>query len=744
MTGIDVVRLPADAAEQFMLTCSGQTLSVEQNGQTLHRVLIWLTRNSGRRFLTSIDVVRTLRAEIGAAEREFEELSARAVSLLQASQAPAAVVPKSIPPEVRAKLGVYVYALVDPRTGEVFYVGKGKGDRVYQHVSAAIAGLEIDRSDVLGPNDSAATQSAKNARIGEIFQDGFGVEHWILRHAIDAGAAVDAQAFAIEQSLIDLATVSGSPLTNIQGGHVSTEHGLHRAEELVTLYSAEPVPPLPDICALIKVNASSRPDATPDNIYAWARGDWRVGGHRNVPDLPVVVFADDVVRAVHRAERWEQARDPQGRARPNLWRYIGAPDPELEAKYVGKSLRNIKAQRPSGTWRQHGWHPYPLAGSPPAQKATARPSDPRDRYLGCLLGGAIGDALGAPVEFMSRADIVKDFGPAGITRYSALDERIGQITDDTQMTLFTAEGLLRSWVRGSLKGITDIDSVTAHSYLRWLQTQGEQPRQSLMIEDEPGWLIGHQELHRRRAPGNTCLSALGAMRMLGEPARNNSKGCGGVMRVAPAGLFTATLADRDGRAARCWWAQDVDNAPAAAFELGSRLAAITHGHPTGHLTAGVFASMVTSLVSETEMHEAIDVACGILRQQPDHAETLRAITLAVELAETDLPHAEAIAQIGQGWIAEEALAIGIYAALVAAEFEDGVVLAVNHDGDSDSTGAIAGNLLGAQFGKAAIPTHLLEPLELSEVVSEIADDLFEFDQWDVPSSRAIWRKYPGF
>ncbi|UCZ92518.1 ADP-ribosylglycohydrolase family protein [Gordonia sp. WA4-43] len=378
------------------------------------------------------------------------------------------------------------------------------------------------------------------------------------------------------------------------------------------------------------------------------------------------------------------------------------------------------------------------------QNASAGPSDPRDRYLGCLLGGAVGDALGAPVEFMSRADIVGSFGPAGITRYSAQDEGIGQITDDTQMTLFTAEGLLRSWVRGSLKGTTDIDSVTAHSYLRWLQTQGEQPPQPLMIAGEPGWLVGHHELHRRRAPGNTSLSALAAMEMLGKPARNNSKGCGGVMRVAPAGLFTATLADRDGRAGRCWWVQDVDNAPAAAFELGSRLAAMTHGHPTGHLTAGVLASMVTSLVSETGMREAIDVACGMLRQRPDHAETLRAITLAVELAETELPHAEAIAQIGQGWIAEEALAIGIYAALVAVEFEEGVVLAVNHDGDSDSTGAIAGNLLGAQFGKDAIPAHLLEPLELKEVLSEIAGDLVEFDQWDVEGDRAIWRKYPGF
>ena len=80
------------------------------------------------------------------------------------------------------------------------------------------------------------------------------------------------------------------------------------------------------------------------------------------------------------------------------------------------------------------------------------PIDTRDRFLGCLLGGAVGDALGAPVEFMSRAAILGKFGPDGITDYAPIYGGLGRITDDTQMTLFTAEGLLRAWVRGSLRG----------------------------------------------------------------------------------------------------------------------------------------------------------------------------------------------------------------------------------------------------------------------------------------------------
>ena len=94
------------------------------------------------------------------------------------------------------------------------------------------------------------------------------------------------------------------------------------------------------------------------------------------------------------------------------------------------------------------------------------------RFLGCLLGGAVGDALGAPVEFMQRHGILARFGDDGITDYTAAYGRLGAITDDTQMTLFTAEGLLRSYVRGYEKGIVSHESMTA----RLLSQQGSEER----------------------------------------------------------------------------------------------------------------------------------------------------------------------------------------------------------------------------------------------------------------------------
>lgn len=362
----------------------------------------------------------------------------------------------------------------------------------------------------------------------------------------------------------------------------------------------------------------------------------------------------------------------------------------------------------------------------------------RGRFLGCLLGGAAGDALGAPVEFMMRSEILRRFGPNGITQYAPAYGGLGTITDDTQMTLFTAEGLIRSWVRGCFRGITTYSGVTAHAYLRWLQTQGERPSCDIAFGmEEPGWLFQQRQLHSRRAPGNTCLSALRTMSYLGEPARNDSKGCGGVMRVAPVGLFA--------------WRLRQYQSPQDAFRLGAELAALTHGHPTGSLTAGVLAVLILALTDGASLPEALAASKVILRAETGHEETLRAIEMAEELADSGLPHKEAIARLGLGWIAEEALAISIYCALVARDFKHGVILAVNHDGDSDSTGSITGNLLGTMHGVKAIPAEWLAPLELRDVIAELAEDLYAFKDWEIGEyseneelNQRIWRKYPGF
>src|SRR5436305_14060023 len=124
-----------------------------------------------------------------------------------------------------------------------------------------------------------------------------------------------------------------------------------------------------------------------------------------------------------------------------------------------------------------------------------------ERYQGCLLGGAVGDALGASVEFMSLGEIRARFGADGIRDYAPAYGRLGAITDDTQMTLFTAEGLLRAHNRGREKGIWHPPSIVHHAYLRWLHTQG-MPTAFPGPTKHDGWLVTVPALHSRRAPGN--------------------------------------------------------------------------------------------------------------------------------------------------------------------------------------------------------------------------------------------------
>jgi ADP-ribosylglycohydrolase len=366
------------------------------------------------------------------------------------------------------------------------------------------------------------------------------------------------------------------------------------------------------------------------------------------------------------------------------------------------------------------------------------PSDVlRRRWRGCMLGGAVGDALGAPVEFMTLAEIRERFGPAGIVDFATAFERPGTITDDTQMTLFTADALLRAHVKQALEGSANLSAVASHAYQRWLATQGTTAPLVDAAGDQ-GWLIEHRELHVKRVPGHTCLTALAAMPALGARARNDSKGSGGVMRVAPVGLFCAREpGTTDARAAR------------RAFDIGCELAALTHGHPTGQVAAGAFAAMIALLARDWDLAEAIDHALPMAARRPLGMETQRALEGAVALAAAGDASPDRTSMLGEGWIAEEALAIAVYAALAMPDFTSGVLLAVNHDGDSDSTGAIAGNLLGTWYGVDNVPRTWLSRIELGAEIATIADDLATWPEWPIgqfaPDTEAstYWRtRYP--
>lgn len=340
----------------------------------------------------------------------------------------------------------------------------------------------------------------------------------------------------------------------------------------------------------------------------------------------------------------------------------------------------------------------------------------RDKIIGCLLGGAVGDALGGPIEFSSLDKIRDQFGQEGIRDFAPAYGRMGAITDDTQMTLFTAEGLIRARSRMLDRGTTMPVTLLYNAYLRWLATQGQIPKTDgfgFEVKNKndlrPGWLSAIPELNTQRAPGETCLGALrsGRAGIIEEEPINNSKGCGGVMRAAPVGLA---------------WPADEEK----AFDYGCKSAAITHGHPSGYLAAGVLAVVISRVVAGTTLDAAIVSGLSRIEGLHQSKEVSSAVARALVEARRGSPCPEKLEALGEGWVAEEALAISIYCALTAANLEEGVILAVNHGGDSDSTGAITGNILGAIYGLTAIPERWLSQLELRHEIEQVAVDLHTY------------------
>lgn len=357
-----------------------------------------------------------------------------------------------------------------------------------------------------------------------------------------------------------------------------------------------------------------------------------------------------------------------------------------------------------------------------------------DKYIGSLVGGAIGDALGAPVEFTSANEIFRRYGSRGIENFVEYPDGLGAFTDDTQMLLFTAEGLLRAWHRSVLKGVGGAEiSMTHLAYLRWLVTQDYAlPEGTDRFGMNEGWLIQRRELYKQRAPGNTCLAALqsGKMGTVAQPI-NDSKGCGTVMRIAPAGLVF------------------VFGEPQIAFDKGVGISAITHGHPSGYLSGGVLAMIFCCLVQGESLELAIEQSMRYLSGKRGHEEVTECVRRALEIHRQaegrDLKVSE-IESLGAAWVAEEALAISLLCALhYPKHFEQAVLAAVNHSGDSDSTGAITGNLVGFLVGEQGIPERWRRNLMYADIVRQMAEDLFTGCPSDTDAPDARWlERYPGY
>ncbi len=342
-----------------------------------------------------------------------------------------------------------------------------------------------------------------------------------------------------------------------------------------------------------------------------------------------------------------------------------------------------------------------------------------DKIRGCLMAGAAGDALGYEVEFMSRKAILSHYGEEGITKFALDCNGKALISDDTQMTLFTANGLLNCQRLGVVPKYAIV-----RAYLDWYDSQIHKKSKKSSC-----WISYIDALHSLRAPGNTCMSALDVIYNGREPF-NNSKGCGGIMRVSPIALYAAVNKDFD---------------EIAVGKLAADAAECTHQHPLGFLPAALLAVLLYKVMPvpaaqvreniDSFVAEALDTIDTIYKgEYKEERGYLKELTeKALQLAHSDIPDANAIYALGDGWVAEETWAIALYSAVRHIDsVERAIIASVNHDGDSDSTGSVCGNIMGTIYGYEQIKERnifcpedksLEETLELSEVILALADDL---------------------
>ena len=314
------------------------------------------------------------------------------------------------------------------------------------------------------------------------------------------------------------------------------------------------------------------------------------------------------------------------------------------------------------------------------------------RFVGSVVGLAVGDAIGYPAEFRKRSQLLDEIGPEGITDFIALqdprfsgpffigpDHPPGAFTDDTQMTVAVAEALLTA-------GHSDLDSLMAEMgrrFVKWSNTE-----------------------QNNRSPGETCLVGCRNLER-GIPWRNagvgDSKGCGSAMRVAPIGLYYKELDQ--------------------VAEVAQASSLLTHGHPAALAAAAAGAIMVAMALANAEpeaIYEEVEERC--CKSSDDFTAIWRKVPALLPNAPEDVLVEGAL---GEGWVGEEAVASAMYCVWRSPDdFEGAILTAINTDGDSDSIGTITGSVMGARLGVSAIPGRWRDGVEDSKFLQNLGARLW--------------------
>ena len=335
-------------------------------------------------------------------------------------------------------------------------------------------------------------------------------------------------------------------------------------------------------------------------------------------------------------------------------------------------------------------------------------------YRGCLLGLAVGDAMGYTVDDRSLEQIRADYGPEGLLGYDLVNG-YADVTSFTQLAAFSCNGLLLGLTRGQMRGVmAPYVRYIALAEREWAQTQ----RYSGNPDRSACWVSKGRELRSRRCMDTRMLDTLNQGRPGSMEDPVNRFTAPGPMTVAvPVGMFFDPL--RIGR-------EEIDR-------LGAEAVALTHGAPQAFLSGAALAHMISRIIWDGAdrlkdlVKETVDALQeGFGREYRQVNEVRDGLNMALRLAAShNVTCSEAMEHL-RCTTMPEILAGGVYAALCYANnFDEAMITAVNHSGRSAAVGAVTGAILGARLGEEAIPEFYLEPLEPARLLRELADDMFQ-------------------
>lgn len=337
-----------------------------------------------------------------------------------------------------------------------------------------------------------------------------------------------------------------------------------------------------------------------------------------------------------------------------------------------------------------------------------------DLICGCIMGGAVGDALGYPVRFTEYDEIKRNYGDGGITKLDVSDG-LAQISNNTLTALYTANAIIREKTKRLLDGTSlGLQHYIRRAYENRCSAQNVKDEGILNVPEKLCWIYNADVFRATGFPKSVCVEeTINA---------NGRKSCTELAGAAPIGCFYGAKGK-----------------PFDAAKEGAETAKITSGHALGYIPAAFLSCLIAKIIDyrlsgESKIlvmliRETLEIIKGMFASGEHYGEFENIVGKAIELGllrKNKPEDFELIKTFGGGWNAEEVLATAIYSALqYPIDLDKAIICAANNDGDSSLTASITGNIVGAYIGliKSDAQGDWFTKIDMYDTVFEVSQDL---------------------